>query len=287
MRRELVSGSAALGGQFGDPAASSPVTVSVVGAVDVAVRVRAAASRAITSERCGVRSAHAVAGAAASSSAMLVSAISRPRPMTTRWSAVSSQLAHQVAGDEHGAALGGERPQQAADPADALRVEAVDRLVEHQHRRVAEQRRRRCRAAGACRARSRRRAAARRRRGRRARAPRRRGGAGRPLLCASQSRWLRRAPPGMDRAGVEQRADLAERRRAAPRSAARRRAPCPRSGRSSPRIMRIVVDLPAPFGPDEAGDRPGVDRERRVRRRRRCARSASSGRVPRSLRPCR
>ena len=49
-------------------------------------------------------------------------------------------LAHQVAGDEHGAALGGERPQQGADPADALRVEPVDRLVEQQHLRVAEQR---------------------------------------------------------------------------------------------------------------------------------------------------
>ena len=48
-------------------------------------------------------------------------------------------LAHQVAGDEHGPALGGQRLEQAADPVDALRVQAIDRFVEHQHRRVAEQ----------------------------------------------------------------------------------------------------------------------------------------------------
>ena len=49
-------------------------------------------------------------------------------------------LAHQVAGDQDGAAVGGQLPEEPADPSDALRVQAVDRLVEHQHRRVAEQR---------------------------------------------------------------------------------------------------------------------------------------------------
>ena len=48
-------------------------------------------------------------------------------------------LGQHVAGDEHGAALGGERAQEVAQPADALRVEAVGGLVEHQHARVAEQ----------------------------------------------------------------------------------------------------------------------------------------------------
>ena len=38
-------------------------------------------------------------------------------------------LADQMAGDEHGAAMGSQVFQQAADPADALRVQAVDRLV--------------------------------------------------------------------------------------------------------------------------------------------------------------
>ena len=49
-------------------------------------------------------------------------------------------LGQHVAGDEHRAALGGERAQEVAQPADALRVEAVRGLVEHEHARVAEQR---------------------------------------------------------------------------------------------------------------------------------------------------
>ena len=49
-------------------------------------------------------------------------------------------LAHQVAGDQHRAALVGERAQQLADPPDALGVEAVDRLVEEEGAGVAEQR---------------------------------------------------------------------------------------------------------------------------------------------------
>ena len=50
------------------------------------------------------------------------------------------QLAHQVAGHQHRTALVGQRPQEAAHPHDALGVHAVERLVQHQHRRVAEQR---------------------------------------------------------------------------------------------------------------------------------------------------
>ena len=48
-------------------------------------------------------------------------------------------LGDEVARDEHGAALGGQVAQQVADPADALGVEPVDRLVEEQHAGVAEQ----------------------------------------------------------------------------------------------------------------------------------------------------
>ena len=48
-------------------------------------------------------------------------------------------LAHQVAGDQDRAALGGEAPHQVPDPADPLGVQAVDRLVEDQHPGVAEQ----------------------------------------------------------------------------------------------------------------------------------------------------
>ena len=49
-------------------------------------------------------------------------------------------LAQQVRGEQHGAAAVGEVAQQPAHPGDALRVEAVGRLVEDQHARVAEQR---------------------------------------------------------------------------------------------------------------------------------------------------
>jgi hypothetical protein len=47
-------------------------------------------------------------------------------------------LAHQVAGDQDGAAVGGQLPEEPANPVDTFGVQAVDRLVEHQHRGVAE-----------------------------------------------------------------------------------------------------------------------------------------------------
>jgi hypothetical protein len=48
-------------------------------------------------------------------------------------------LAHQVGREEYRPALGGEALQEIANPADALGVEAVDWLVEHDDLRVAEQ----------------------------------------------------------------------------------------------------------------------------------------------------
>ena len=48
-------------------------------------------------------------------------------------------LAHQVRGEEHGAALGREVPGESAHPEHALGVEPVDRLVEDEGRGVAEQ----------------------------------------------------------------------------------------------------------------------------------------------------
>src|ERR1039457_1301440 len=47
-------------------------------------------------------------------------------------------LRHQAAGHEYRAALRGRRLHQVPDPPDALRVQAVDRLVEHQDGRVAQ-----------------------------------------------------------------------------------------------------------------------------------------------------
>ena len=49
-------------------------------------------------------------------------------------------LAEQVRGQQHRAAAGRVAAEQAAHPADALRVQPVGRLVEHQHRRVGQQR---------------------------------------------------------------------------------------------------------------------------------------------------
>ena len=49
-------------------------------------------------------------------------------------------LGHQVGGHEDGAAFRGQRLHQVPDPQDAFRVQPVDRLVEHQDGRVAEQR---------------------------------------------------------------------------------------------------------------------------------------------------
>ena len=51
-------------------------------------------------------------------------------------------LGEDVARDQHGAALGGERAQEVAQPAHPLRVEAVGGLVEDEQLGVAEQRRR-------------------------------------------------------------------------------------------------------------------------------------------------
>ena len=63
------------------------------------------------------------------------------------------------------------------------------------------------------------------------------------------------AAAGVDGLGVEQRADLAQRRwcraNGAPLTVT-----VPDVGRSSPMIMRMVVDLPAPFGPRKPVTRP-------------------------------
>ena len=60
--------------------------------------------------------------------------------------------------------------------------------------------------------------------------------------------------------GVQQRADLAQRRRQVAVGRPLTVAP-PALGASSPRIMRMVVDLPAPFGPRKPVTRPGRTRK--------------------------
>ena len=69
---------------------------------------------------------------------------------------------------------------------------------------------------------------------------------------------------GVDRPRLEDRADLAQRRGVVAVGLAVDRRPSPSSARSRPRIMRIVVDLPAPFGPRKPVTMPGRTVKRQV-----------------------
>ena len=189
-------------------------------------------------------------------SAIEVSASSRPRPMTTRWSAVSAISLIRWLETKTVRPSRGQPLHQVADPVDALGVEAVDRLVEQQDLAGRRAARRRCRAAGPCPARSPWTASWPRRSARPSPAPRPPGAAG----C----RWSARGTAGgCRRCGRRARPwRPAARRclaaaRAAARRACRRCAPRQRSGCPGPSIIRIVVDLPAPFGPRKPVTTPG------------------------------
>ena len=166
-------------------------------------------------------------------------------------------LAHQVAGDEHGAPLVGQRAQQFPHPADALGVQAVDRLVEQQDVGVAEQRGRDAEPLAPCRARSR--APGRRRRtpGRPARSPR--PPARRAAGCSARGRAGARygGPAGMPGARVDQRAHPAHRAAVSSRYGRPSTVAVPAVGRVRPRTQRIVVVLPEPLGPRKPVTRPG------------------------------
>ena len=74
-----------------------------------------------------------------SSSSLEPIATIRPRPIMTRSSATICTSCSRWLEQQHGAAAVGEAAQQPAHPVDALRVEAVGRLVEDQHLRLAQQ----------------------------------------------------------------------------------------------------------------------------------------------------
>ena len=185
-----------------------------------------------------------------------MSAISWPRPITIRWSAVSAislmrWLETKTVRPSEASRFIRLRTQQ-----DALRVEAVDRLVEEQHLRVAEQRSRDAEPL--------------------AHAEREATGAlAGDVLQAHHAQHLVH-PPGGDarqlgeaeqvaaraaaavhRLGVEQRADLAGGVGEPAEGVAADRWRGRRSGASRPRIMRIVVDLPEPLGPRKPVTAPG------------------------------
>ena len=170
------------------------------------------------------------------------------------------ELAHQVARDEHGAALVRERAQEDADPADAVGIEPVDRLVEHQHRRVAQHRPRDAKALGH---------------------PQREAtdalacglgetdqlenlvdAAGRQAIAPREpEQVVAGTSSGMRRAGVEQRPHLAER---GPQVTV---APAPDPGVARIRLVEAEDEahrrrLAGAVGPDEARDAARFDAER-------------------------
>ena len=205
-------------------------------------------------------------------------------------------LAHQVAGDQHRPSLVGEVAQQLPHPADALRVQAVHRLVEQQDVGVAEQRG-----------------------GDAEPLPHAQGEPAHPVVghrleadhlddvvhaAPGQGVALRQreqvrvgGAPGMARAGVDEGADPAHRLGQLPVGAAEHVA-VPAVGRVSPRTQRIVVVLPEPLGPRKPVTRPGSTvtvRSSTASRVRYCLVSPSSsitrpawrtrGRRPRQARP--
>ena len=120
-------------------AASRPVTTSAPSSCRVTVPPRCAISSASSAAR-GERTSTSRRALDSISSAVGTSASSRPRPMMTRWSAVCAiSLIRwlETRTVRPSAASSRKNPRIQCD---ALRVQAVDRLVEHQHRRVAEQR---------------------------------------------------------------------------------------------------------------------------------------------------
>ena len=176
-------------------------------------------------------------------------------------------LVQQVGGQEHGAAAVGVLAQQPAHPVDAGRVEPVGRLVEDQHARVAEQRVGDAEAlahaervvAHAAPASAGVRPTSSSISSTRVRRQTHRRGADREHLAAGAARVLGR--------GVEEHPDGVPGLGMLAVAVAADRDACPPLAGVSPTMIRIVVDLPAPFGPEETGDPPGSAR-RRTRRRR-------------------
>ena len=213
---------------------------------------------------------------------------SGPCVMTTTSSAVCATSASTWLETRIARPSAARRAQEVAQPADALRVQAVGRLVEHEHARVAEQRRRQAEplahaervAAGAP-------------VGRVARARRARSSSS--TRASAMPGGLRRARAGgCGRCGPDAASRRPARRpRCATGSSQRRRSGVPRTvarpavGFTSPSSIRSVVVLPAPFGPEEADDPALVHGERQVVHRQHRRRSAWSARRPRSHAPLR
>ena len=189
--------------------------------------------------------------------------INRPRPITTRSCGHQRHLRQQVAADEHGRALLGEVDEDVADPADALRVEPVGRLVEDHRVRIAEHH------AGEAEPLA---------HAERVALDPALGDVGQPdelqhLLDAPARDPVRRGEPaqvvarrpaGVHVAGVEQAADLVQRLGAARRTAGRRTSPSPaRTGRARA-CSASSCSCRTRSGPRNPVTRPGHDVEAEV-----------------------
>ena len=185
------------------------------------------------------------------------SARTLPRPTTTTWSAMSSSSPIRWLDTSIGRPSAASERRKLADPDDPLGVHAVERLVQDQHRRVAEH------GGGDPEPLAHPERVA-------ARLAPRRAGRGRPARSPRRPGWRSCSGSGPSRAGGCVRCGWAGGRRRRP---ARRRGAAgaaavgtawpptsarPSSGASRPRITRMVVDLPAPLGPTKPVTVPGA-----------------------------
>ncbi len=83
------------------------------------------------------------------------------------------------------------------------------------------------------------------------------------LVLARQRRWLRALRPGWNALASSSAPASRSGQRSAPKGVPLTVAE-PESGTSRPRIMRMVVDLPEPFGPRKPVTTPGVTRKLRL-----------------------
>ena len=182
-------------------------------------------------------------------------------------------LREDVARDQDRPPLARERAEEVAKPADALRVEAVRRLVEDEHLGVAEKRRREAESLPHPERVALHAPPARTRPGRRARAPRR------PAISGCPRRARARGGGSGPSAPDARRRSRAARRRAARARRARGTA-CPRTvvlpgGRpDEPENRAHRRRLAGAVRAEEARDRPGLRPRRRDRRRRASSRTA-------------
>jgi hypothetical protein len=171
-------------------------------------------------------------------------------------------LAHQVAGDQHRPPLRCQRLEQGADPQHPIGVKPVDRLVEDQRGGIAEQRDRHPQPLGHAKREAARAAAADRlqahHRQHLVHPP-----GGDSVGLRQRQQVVAGAASPVDRLGLQERADLTQRRRVVPIGAAVDRR-CPRGRVVKPHDHPHGGGLAGAVGPQEAGDVARLHGKRQV-----------------------